>query len=235
MVLASLLALAGCASPPWDGGVLRFAEEFEGPVANLADGDSWGSWLAMWAGGGQVSVGSGLLRMSPAPPAGASDTRSALVVGPNAAGPMAVEARLRTVEQLRSPTPNPWESAWLVWAVRDSTERGVEMEYVAVKPNGLELGIVDHTPVEPGATCRWPDLSGCLHPGGQRFVATVEPGVPVGRWAQIRVVRDADHCRVLLDGVELISVPMPAPPAGRVGFYGEDSTVELDSLSVRSP
>ena len=234
--MASVL-FAGCATPapqgnpPGQGGQVRTTEPFDGDEVTLLDSGRWGIWQLLWAGGGRATVGGGLLRMAPAAPDAGNPTRSILMTGPESPGTVWLSARLRTVEQLRDPSPNPWESAWLVWAVRQGPS-GVEMEYLAVKPNGLELGIVDLTPREPGAPCAWPDLSGCLHPGGQRFIATTGDGVPVGEWAEVEVRREAGSCTVLVGGVTAIEVAMPAMPAGRVGVYSEDAAIEVDEIEL---
>ncbi len=102
---------------------------------------------------------------------GWGDTASSLVVGRNTVGDFDETVRMRTIAQLRNEavpagsrgSPNPWEVAWFGWHfVRSGIDNA--FYYVALKPNGFELGKVDQR-------LRKQD-GGFILNGGQRFMYT---------------------------------------------------------------
>ncbi|HUI97070.1 MAG TPA: hypothetical protein VLX44_15040 [Xanthobacteraceae bacterium] len=153
----------------------------------------------------------------------ADTTHAALLLSRQTfAVPFTFAGRVATVRQLRvgSP-PNPWECAWLVWDYRDQQH----FYYLAIKPNGWELGKRDPA-----------------YPGGQRFLASGEASFPIGGWHQfeIRQARneernqERDVITVRLDGVEIVSYVDGERPyvAGGLGLYGEDAEVQLDDVTA---
>ena len=184
------------------------------------DGQSLGAWTVRFAGyGGVTAIRAGsLLRLAPRPATRPDETHAALVVtGRSFAEPcLSVSSRLRTTAQLRTGSaPNPWESAWLVWDYADDAR----FSYLAVKPNGWELGKRDPA-----------------YPGGQRFLATGStPSTPVGTWRTASITRTvAGATTVRLDGAVVARFTDLDRPytAGRVGLYSEDAVVDVDTVTV---
>ncbi|MGC0404102.1 hypothetical protein RKD27_006746 [Streptomyces sp. SAI-126] len=91
----------------------------------------------------------GSLRLSPVAAEDPGTTHAGLVVSTASCTDVRYEARTRTLKQLRSPKPNPWEVPWLVRAYTDPEH----FYYVTLKPNGWELGKRD--PACPGAGASW--------------------------------------------------------------------------------
>ena len=79
-----------------------------------------------------------MLVLSPSVATRADETHSALVLTRKRyRGNLSFAGRLRTVRQLRTGSaPNPWECGWIVWNYQDAEH----FYYLAVKPNGWELG-----------------------------------------------------------------------------------------------
>jgi hypothetical protein len=160
--------------------------------------------------------GAARLRLTPGAAAAPGETHAALVLGPAVAGSFAYHVRLRTVEQLRrGAPPGPWEVAWVVWHYTDDAH----FYYFVAKPNGWELGKRDPA-----------------YPGGQRFLATgTDPVRRPGAWLEVTVVQEAGaRLAVLLDGrpvTTVVDAERPYP-AGRVGLYTEDASVEIDHVQL---
>src|SRR3954469_18127651 len=91
-----------------------FADGLEGyPVGQVwPDGTTHGPWTAVYDGYGTTSIqrdGTNVLSLSPAAAARAAATHAALVRSNQTFGDLDLSVRLRTVDQLRSGAPNPWE------------------------------------------------------------------------------------------------------------------------------
>jgi hypothetical protein len=166
---------------------------FNGHGTNTGDGDS--------------------LTLSPMPAEDPGTTHAGLVVSTESYDDLSFEARMRTVEQLRSPKPNPWEVPWLVWAYTDPEH----FYYITLKPNGWELGKRDPA-----------------YPGGQRFLATGHEEYPVGDWSTVRVEQKGAVLTVEVDGKGLVTFTDAERPylQGRVGAYTEDATVKFEGLEA---
>ena len=185
-----------------------------------SDGDRVGAhWRVVFAGYGSVSPiaegGIRALRLAPAVAADPAQTHAGLVVstGTTSAACQRLTARMRTAEQLRvNSAPNPWEAAWLVWGYSDNQH----FYYLAVKPNGWELGKRDPA-----------------YPGGQRFLATGGPGTPIGRWRDVRIVQRGDVIQAWLDGQRVVRFRDQQRPylTGSIGMYTEDAVGDWDSIS----
>ena len=129
-----------------------------------------------------------------------------------------INARLRTATQLRTgATPNPWETAWLVWDFVDNDH----FTYLAAKPNGWELGKRDPA-----------------YPGGQRFLATGPTTTAIGSWVNTTVVRKAGTnsatLTVSLNGKQVGTVTDMERPytSGKLGMYTEDAQAEFDTIKT---
>ncbi|MGE5287459.1 MAG: hypothetical protein ACM3ML_09705 [Micromonosporaceae bacterium] len=199
----TLLALAGCGHTA---------------AAPLGPG---GSWRIAYDGYGRVSAATrhGVVRLTlqPARPMSPASTHAALVLSRNSWHDLTVEVRLRTNRQLRQPEPNAWEVGWLLWHyVNDD-----HFYYVALKPNGWELGKADPR-----------------YPGHQRFLATgTRPAFPPARWYAVRVQQRDDVIQVNVDGRRLVRfVDMQGPfRYGRVGLYVEDASATFQPVAIDPP
>jgi hypothetical protein len=126
-----------------------------------------------------------------------------------------LSVRMKTVRQLRTPSPNPWEVAWLMWHFTDNTH----FYYFTLKPNGWELGKGDSA-----------------YPGAQRFLATgPTPKLEMGIFQQVRVEQSGATMRVSVDGREVADFTDTERPylEGRIGLYNEDAHVRFDDVLVK--
>lgn len=179
-----------------------------------ADGSTHGRWLSVFNGHGTNSGDDDSLTLSPMPAEDPGTTHAGLVVSTASYTDVRFEARMRTVEQLREPDPNPWEVPWLVWAYTDPEH----FYYVTLKPNGWELGKRDPA-----------------YPGGQRFLATGHEKYAVGDWHDVRVEQRGASVTVMVDGEPLVKYTDAERPylEGKVGAYTEDATVKFEGLEAR--
>jgi hypothetical protein len=189
------------ARPKWPEGARRGGVELAyagyGPASACRHGGGW-TW-----------------RLSPAGATASDETHAALALGPSRHGDARVLVRVRTRRQLRQPRPRPWEVAWVVWHYTDDRH----FYYLALKPNGWELGKEDPA-----------------YPGAQRFLATGStPRYPVGPWHDVEVRQTGDTISVRVDGQPLTTARDRQAPyrGGRAGFYTEDADVEATRLIVR--
>lgn len=217
-LLAALL-LAAAAAPPAAAAV--FSEDFASyaPDVCLADGAAFGPWTALFNGYGCTAVrtdGAAFwLEESPFPSASPSETHASMVLGPSFASPMALTADMRTDAQLRTGSaPNAWEVAWIAWNYADN----VHFYYLALKPNGWELGKADPA-----------------YPGAQRFLATGSaPVFPVGTGHAVKIVQVDNVIEAYADGALLTRFADTERPylSGRIGLYNEDARVRFANVSV---
>ncbi|MEV0169756.1 family 16 glycoside hydrolase [Streptomyces sp. NPDC050803] len=209
-VLVAAVALAGLLSITLSQ---CGSDEAGPPPTPWADGSTHGRWVSVFNGHGTNSGDDDSLTLSPMPAEDPGTTHAGLVVSTAAYTDVRFEARMRTVEQLREPDPNPWEVPWLVWAYTDPEH----FYYVTLKPNGWELGKRDPA-----------------YPGGQRFLATGHEKYEVGDWHTVRVEQRGAELVVEVDGKKLITfTDTERPyPTGQVGAYTEDATVEFAGLKA---
>ncbi|RLV08272.1 calcium-binding protein [Streptomyces griseocarneus] len=180
-----------------------------------AEGSVHGPWRSVFDGHGENIGRHDGLELSPEPARKPDETHAGLIVSTAVYGPVDFQARMRTVEQLRTPEPNPWEVPWLVWAYTDPEH----FYYITLKPNGWELGKRDPA-----------------YPGGQRFLATGPGEFPIGHWSQVRVAQQGARMEVSVDGKGLVAYEDRERPytSGSVGVYTEDAKVEFSNLSVHA-
>lgn len=184
------------------------------------EGTWCGAWRLVYHGYG-VAQGSQdaegwRYRLEPKTVDRADQTSAALAVSAQDLGDLEVSARMRTLEQLRRPEANPWEVAWLLWHYTDDQH----FYYVALKPNGWELGKAH------------PD-----YPGAQRFLATgSSPTFPVGDWYHVRIRQVGDRIQLSVDGEPLIDFRDDDAPylGGSVGLYTEDAAVEFSDVHIEA-
>jgi YD repeat-containing protein len=195
----AVLALAGCGQTP---------------ATALGPGRPW---RLAYDGYGHVSASThhGVMRVTlqPARPTSPADTHAALVLSRDSWRDFTAEVRVRTNHQLREPHPNAWEVGWILWHyVNDQ-----HFYYIALKPNGWELGKAD------------PD-----YPGHQRFLATgTYPAFPPGRWYAVRVHQHGNVIQMNVDGHHLVRFVDAQGPyrSGRVGLYVEDASATFQPVA----
>jgi hypothetical protein len=165
---------------------------------------------------GVVRDGSKVLNLTPKASMSQDETHAALVTTVPNFENFELTVRMKTVEQLRKTTPNPWEVGWVVWNYTDNKH----FYYLTLKPNGWELGKADPA-----------------YPGAQRFVATgSDRTFPIGKWSTVRVRQVGNTVSVLANGETLVTFTDNERPytRGSVGFYTEDASVNFDDISVDS-
>jgi hypothetical protein len=199
-----------------------FADDFSGlPLGTgWLDGSTHGGWVSTYNGYGLNGTdldGTQVLTESPKVSTTSGVTHASLVNTTASFGDMDTTVRLRTVQQLRTPTPNAWEVAWVLWHYTDDTH----FYYLALKPNGWELGKEDPA-----------------YPGAQRYLATSSsPTYAVGAWHTVRVRQIGNVMTVWADGAQLASFTDNERPytSGTLGLYNEDSLVHFDDVKVTTP
>lgn len=183
------------------------------------DATTHGNWFDQWGGYGTVEVvtsGSGAeLSLSPKAATIPNDTDSALVTSIPTFSNFTANATEATVAQLRTGSaPNPWEVAWFLWNYTDNTH----FYYIALKPNGWELGKEDPA-----------------YSGAQRYLATAAtPTFPIGKPYAIQVSQSGATMTVSVNGSKLVSFTDKQRPylSGSLGLYCEDSHVIFGSIAV---
>ncbi|NKQ52531.1 DUF1080 domain-containing protein [Amycolatopsis sp. K13G38] len=179
------------------------------------EGSVHGAWQSVFTGYGHTgSRPDGTLVVSPVAPTGA-DTHAALIAGVAGYGDFDATIRLRTVAQLRVPTPHEWEAGWVLWHYTDPQH----FYYVLLKGSGWEIGKEDPA-----------------YPGSQRFLATGPGRFTVGDWHEVRVRQTGTTITVWVDGAEPITLRDDERPypAGRIGLYAEDATAEFQPGTIRA-
>jgi hypothetical protein len=197
-----------------------FTESFAGLPSRSAwrDGSEYGAWRSVYDGYGVTQVQGGAapaLSQRPASATSPEVTHGALAVTSQEYGDVDLTVRQRTVEQLRTPSPNPWEVPWLVWAHADDEH----FYYLILKPNGWELGKEDPA-----------------YPGAQRYLATgSSPTFSVGAWHTLRIRQTGSLIEAWGDGQLLTRFVDHERPyaSGHVGLYTEDAHVEHTGVIIQ--
>lgn len=201
---------------------IGFTDDFEALTAGIAwaDGASQGNWYSRFNGYGTVAAevdGDKVLSLSPKPSTSSGETHAALVVSNTRFTDVDFTVQVKTVTQLRTPTPNAWESGWVLWHFTDDTH----FYYVALKPNGIEVGKEDPA-----------------YPGAQRFLVTLSnPTFAVGRWYNVRVKQVGATFNIWVDGTLVTTFTDSERPytGGAVGLYTEDADVHFNNARAYQP
>jgi hypothetical protein len=189
-------------------------------LTGWADGTNHGRWTSTYNGYGYNGIGldgTRVLVERPKQSLEPSVTHAGLVTSRASYGDTDLTVRVRTVKQLRLPTPNAWEVGWTLWHYTDDTH----FYYLVLKPNGWELGKEDPA-----------------YPGAQRYLRTgSSPTFAVGKWHTMRIRQVGNVITVWGDGIRLTSFTDRQRPyrSGHVGLYNEDSLVHFDTVAVRTP
>ena len=202
-----------------------FYDDFETyAIGDWAEGSLHGEWQVIFNGYGTVGVMTDSSKSTnaqvhfqrPKESTAPNETHASLVVSRFTVGDFDLELDVKTVKPLRTPTPNPWEAAWVLWHYTDNTH----FYYFILKPNGWELGKEDPA-----------------YPGSQRFLATgSEPRLVVGQYNRFQIQQRQNAFNVSIDGRPVISFLDLERPylSGKIGLYNEDAFVYFDSIAVRS-
>jgi hypothetical protein len=199
-----------------------FTETFADLTTNTpwVDGGTYGAWTDAYNGYGSAKIttdGSNVLEQAPKQSTRTSETHGGLALTTRQFnGDVDITVRQRTVQQLRLPTPNPWEVPWLLWNYTDDEH----FYSVVLKPNGWEIG--QATPQGQG---------------NQRIVATgAKPRFPIGTWHSVRVAKAGQRITVWANGRQLTSFSDPASySGGRIGLYTEDADTRFGAVRVTRP
>lgn len=187
-----------------------------------SDGQGYGEWSDQYGGYGTVqvipnSLDSYVLSLAPKASVKPAQTHAALVTSKTTFTDFDATIRLLTVAQLRTPTPNPWEVAWILWRYTDDSH----FYSLNLKPNGWELGKEDPA-----------------YPGAQRYLRTgSSPIFPIGNIYTVRIVQVAATMTVYVNGKQLVQYDDRLRPygSGSLGLYCEDSSVNFGDVTVLSP
>jgi hypothetical protein len=197
-------------------------DDNRGDRKRWVDGSRHGNWLAVFDGYGvTTSWGKGaneVIALAPEPSTQPAETHAGLVVGTNRIADATITAQTRTIRQLRTPHPQPWEVAWLLWSF---TDRHHFYAFV-LKPNGWELSKQDPA-----------------YPQEQRFLASGEsPRLAIGTWHTLEVTQSGPRATVAVDGQLVVDFRDAERPylSGAVGLYCEDAAVQFRGIGwARSP
>lgn len=179
-----------------------------------------GAWLARYNGFGttqiiQTAGGRRMLEFAPKASTQPLETHASLVVSSQSFNDFDATVQMQTVTQLRSPTPNAWETAWFLWHYQDDTH----FYYLILKTSGWELGKEDP-----------------LYPDAQRFLSTgSERTFAVGSLNTVSVVQQGAHISVAVNGTPLTTFEDRERPylIGSLGLYCEDARVRFGAITVR--
>jgi hypothetical protein len=177
-------------------------------------------WRVVYDGYGKVGVeetetGEPVHYLSPMRPERPEETHAALKISTKSYRDLQLTLRVRTVRQLRQKsTPNPWETAWVIWHYRDDQH----FYYLTLKPNGWEIGKRDPS-----------------YPGSQRFL--VSDKLPIyyfNTWYDIRVIQVGRTIAVWVNGQPLARFTDDQSPytEGNVGLYAEDAYAQFADVQV---
>ena len=195
--------------------------------ANWGEGTTVGSWFVNFLGLGYarvVNAGSPRLELCPGDvDVVGGTTRATLVTTTDVfTGDIQVSVDMLLIAQLRNTAPNAWESPWLIWHCTSSAGIPTGANYLALKTNGWELGLI-------------------LGGDAQAFIATGALPTVSAAFQTVRIRQVSKTVEVFIGGVQLdLSVTGGGSPitdsrfytSGNVGLYTEDAQVQFDNLTV---
>ena len=219
----TMLGMLGALAAPARAGLTVFSDDFSGFSAKQpwADDSIHGGWRSVYNGYGTVEVVNTpkgkVLKQVPMASTQEDETHASLVTTVLPVADMDMTVRMKTVKPVRTPSPNPWETAWLLWRYTDDEH----FYYFIPKPNGWELGKEDPA-----------------YPGAQRFLATGnDKKFPIKAWYTVRVRHVGQTMTVWVDGDEIVTFTDEERPyfVGSVGLYNEDAAVRFDDVNIALP
>jgi hypothetical protein len=196
-----------------------FADDFSSYPQEIWNEGIHGYWDVLWNGYGVVRIqsifpGGNFLRMRPKAATSVDETHSCLVTSTFSVGDFILNEKMKTINQLRTPTPNPWEVAWVMWHYQDNSH----FYYFMLKENGWELGKEDPA-----------------YEGAQRYLATDDKMKnSIHSFHTITVNQILNHIIVLVDGTQVVDFTDNENPylEGEFGSYTEDAAVGFDDVRI---
>lgn len=198
-------------------------EDFQSHPLNeqWVDGGTYEKWFDQFNGYGSQTIvldsvdGVPVLQQTPQRSTAESETHASLATSLMVFKDLTVEAKVKTVQQLRS-SPNAWERDWLIWHYLDNNH----FYYVSCKTSGWEVGKRDPA-----------------YPGSQRFLKTGSSVTcPVGTWHNYQVTQKRATMTVIIDGIQVYQFTDKQRPylSGSVGLYTEDAQVNWSIINAES-
>jgi hypothetical protein len=191
-------------------------ETFSAYVKNISEGTQFGSWNVVYNGYGMITPQLDGLHLMPKISTAINQTSACLVTGPTIlSNNFTLQCDMQTIKQLRmGSSPNAWEVAWLLFNYIDNKH----FYYVALKPNGIELGKEDPAYV-----------------GAQRFLATDSSHLSaIGSTNHICIIKTNAIMNVLLNNISVITFTDVERPytTGKIALYTEDAHVRFNNISL---
>ena len=203
-----------------------FADDFEEYQAkDWGEGTINGNWFVNFSGYGHVGVAVDESRppgkskvhfQRPKASTSANETHASLVTSVATMEDFQASLKVKTVKQLRTPSPNAWEAAWVLWHYSNNNS----FYYFILKPNGWELGKED-----------------AAYPGSQRFLQTgAAPKLVLDQYNEIQIQQTGATIKISIDGEPLTVFTDGERPylTGKFALYNEDAYVFFDNVSVHS-
>ncbi|HKR72576.1 MAG TPA: family 16 glycoside hydrolase [Candidatus Nitrosocosmicus sp.] len=186
-----------------------------------------GEWKNVYSGYGSTGVKNvdsrSVFYLNPKAVTSAAQTYAALVKSTDNFCNFTMQVHMNTVKQLRQNSPpNTWEVGWLFFRYTDT----FHYYWVAVKPNGIELGKKD--------------CNTCTNPvDGQKFLVTKSiPKLNMNTWNKVTVDMVGNHVKVYWNGnlvIDYIDRAMSSKLAsGNIAMYTEDAYVLYNGMAVSS-
>ncbi|TVP39466.1 family 16 glycoside hydrolase [Candidatus Nitrosocosmicus arcticus] len=184
-----------------------------------------GEWKNVYSGLGSTGVKNvdwrSVFYLSPKASTSPSETHAALVESTDKFCNFNMKVDMNTVKQLRQNSPdNTWEVGWLFFRYSDT----FHYYWLAVKPNGIELGKKD--------------CGSCTNPvDGQKFLVTKStPTLKMNTWNKITVDMVGNQIKVYFNGnlvINYIDKTMsPKLASGSLAMYSEDAYVLYNNMDV---
>ena len=192
-------------------------------VSDWQEGNNYGYWYDNFNGYGTVGIfvdsvraieSRKVLFQKPKASSSIGETHSCLVTSIMEVNNFDMSILIKTVRQLRTPSPNAWETAWVLWHYTDNTH----FYYFTLKTNGWELGKEDPA-----------------YPGAQRFLLTgSNPKVTLGQYQLVEIKQKDSTITISVDGQQVAVFMDEETPylKGKLGLYNEDAFVTFDDITV---
>ena len=220
LVIIATLTLGSCAVTA-TANPLPISENWRSyPIGTaFLDGATFGPWVSRFNGLGKISIVNDphmgrAIQLAPMAATSASVTHAALVTTAQSYSDFDASVQMLTVGQLRTPEPNGWEDAWLLWHFTDNQH----FYYFILNPTGWELGKEDATVSV-----------------GRRFLITgASPVLHIGTSNTIGIIQRGSTISITIDGKPIIQYTDYENPylTGELGFYCEDATARFTRISL---
>lgn len=181
------------------------------------------NWDILWTGYGFVNFSStnGILMQPMSVTTGSNNTYSTLILSTQTewmpVRDFQISIQVATEQQLRTPTPNPWETFWLFFNYNSNPSNSTKTtNYFLLNTHGPELGTA-------------------FDSVGQTFLATpTGPSLTLGKMQTIQLTKIRTQVFVSVDGVPAISYTGSGiyDVPGSIGLYTEDARVHIYSVKL---